>query len=245
MALIPEEVAEKEFALVLRGYDKAEVRSYLQAVAAGLREAIHAASAAEASADTAAAAAMAAKDATDAMIAEKANSAPAEASVAAVQAMRTTTGAAPVNPAADGEASDWSNLGEEIAAVLRTAHEQANGLRSEAEAQAATIRNRAQQNADEARQASEKDRSEAAVALEHAQREALDLVAAAQARIDDRLAKAKEKARREAEASVAELTEQVRELTSTRDKVRVELTALRSRLDDSLAVTSGDTVSTY
>lgn len=40
-------------------------------------------------------------------------------------------------------ASDWSNLGEEIAAVLRTAHEQAAALRADAERQAEEVRSQA------------------------------------------------------------------------------------------------------
>lgn len=242
MAVAPEEIAEKEFTLGLRGYDKDEVRSYLQIVATDLREAIAAASTAatEGRAD--------ADSTTEAVDTSAKNGSATEGGGSTKAADKATSSArgdaaATIPGPADGATPDWSNLGEEIASVLRTAHEQANGLRSDAESQAASIRQGAQQEADASREAAEKDRADAASALEKAQSEALDLVAEAQSRIDDRLAKATEAANREAEASVAGLTAQIGELTTARDEVRAELTTLRARLDDTLAATADETVS--
>lgn len=216
MALTPEKVAEKQFTLGLRGYDKDEVRSYLQTVAVGLREAIDAASVAATLREA---------------VAQPGSDAPA------VDGHATALSGAAATP-------DWSNLGEEIALVLRTAHEQANRLRANAESQAATVREQAQQDADADRGAAEQDRAEAAAALESAQHESLDLVASAQARIDDRLAKAKETAAREAEASVAELTAQIAELTGTRDHIRAELSSMRSRIDGAITPDSNTSSNT-
>ena len=243
MAFAPEEIAEKEFTLGLRGYDKDEVRSYLRTVAEDLRSVIEASSAD--AADEAKGSSVA--DNTAKVLDTSGNNgsgtegtgstkvaAKAISSANGDDAAATPAPTASAAPTPEGT-PDWSNLGEEIALVLRTAHEQANGLRSDAEAQAAAIRDQAQQEADASRQTAEKDRADAASALEKAQGEALGLVTEAQSRIDDRLAKAKETANREAEASVAGLTAQIGELTITRDEVRAELTTLRARLDDTLA----------
>ncbi|MEO6989102.1 MAG: DivIVA domain-containing protein [Aquihabitans sp.] len=189
MSLTPENIAEKEFTLGLRGYDKEEVRSYLQTVANSLSAAIDAAS------DSASAPGYAPD---------------CEADEPSPKA--TTAGSADESATADdgtqpgSSTPDWSNLGDEIASVLRTAHEQANGLRADAESKASAIQAQAQQAADAAHKAAERDRTEAA-------------------------------------ASVAELAEQIAVLTSTRDEVLAELATLRSRLDDTIAASSGDKVS--
>lgn len=223
MAMTPEDIASKEFALGLRGYDKDEVRAYLQAVADDLRATVEAAAVQPADGDEPGGSTV------DAEVVEPAKTGasadrPASGDAVASDAPETdpdASAAALVGAAASPP--DWSNLGEEIASVLRSAHEQANALRSDAELQAAAIRQQAEQ-----------ERTEAADALAAAQHESLDLVAGAQARIDDRLAKAKESATREAEASVAELTAQIGELTTTRDAVRTELAALRARISDAI-----------
>lgn len=234
MALTPEEIAEKEFALGLRGYDKDEVRSYLQTVAVGLREAIDAAAASSLATATHG-------PSGDAKADKPEDTAKADEPESGTSA---SDGPAAALVGAAAEPPDWSSLGEEIASVLRTAHEQASGLRAAAESEAATVRGQAQQDAEAAREAAERDRAEAETWLEQAQSEALDLVAGAQSRIDDRLAKAKETANREAVASVAELSAQIAQLTNTRDEVRAELTTLRSRLDDTISTTtSGEKVS--
>ena len=91
MSLTSDEIADKEFLVGLRGYDKEEVRTFLRTVSKEF----------------------AASD----QSAPHANGGPAPAEPA------------PLQPSTQ---PDWSSLGADIAAVLRTAHEQADALRSEA-----------------------------------------------------------------------------------------------------------------
>ena len=152
---------------------------------------------------------------------------------------------APATPAT-ATGIDWSNLGEEIAAVLRTAHEQAAALRSEAASEVKTLRQQADENAattraqadahaDDTRATAEQERLEATSKLTSAQDEALALVADAQARVDKMLETSKVRAKKEAEASVAHLAGQIADLTSTRDVARSSLAELRTKLDDAIA----------
>lgn len=200
MSLTPEEIADKEFLVGLRGYDKDEVRRFLRTVS-------------------------------EAFAAQ-----PAEATEAAdgpTEAAAETGAPAP---------TDWSNLGEEIAAVLRTAHEQAATLRDDAQAEATGLRKTASDDAAAARAAAdayaeqtradaEEERTAAAAKLTAAQDEALALVADAQARVDRMLEQSKARAKEEAEASVAELTGQIADLAAQRDRARSSLGELRDHLD--------------
>ncbi|QXC59522.1 DivIVA domain-containing protein [Aquihabitans sp. G128] len=205
MSLTPDQIAEKEFLVGLRGYDKDEVRSFLTTVADALRAA----------------------------------SAPAGDGSAAP--------AEPAAPAPAAAGTDWANLGDEIAAVLRTAHEQAATLRSDAETEVAALRQQADADATGTRSAAEahaeairaeaeQARAEAATKLTAAQDEALTLVAGAQDRVAKMLESSKLRAQQEAEASVAHLTAQIAELTSARDAAKAHLADLRTRLDKAIAV---------
>lgn len=211
MALTPEEIADKEFLIGLRGYDKDEVRAYLRTVA-------------------------------DAYAAEASKPAPAAAPEPAPEP--EAPAAAPA-PAASG--TDWASLGDEIAAVLRTAHEQAAALKADAEAEAARVRQESSEAAmatrgtadayaEESRAAAEEERAGAASKLTEAQDEALRLVANAQAQADQMLAVTKERAKHEADASVAHLHAQAAEMSTTRDTAKSALAELRSEIDKALAM---------
>lgn len=220
MSLTPDEIATKEFLVGLRGYDKEEVRSFLRTVAVAFGNA-------QQEAADAAAAAPAAPEPTPE---------PEPAPVAAP---------APEPARSSDAGKDWAELGEEIAAVLRTAHEQAGGLRADAEAAAAATRHQAEVDAAATRQqaaaeaeavraAAEQDRTEAAGKLAAAQAEALGLVADAQARVDHLIETSRQRAQEEATASVAHLTAQTATLTEAREHLKTQLGELRTRLDKAL-----------
>ncbi len=200
MALTPEEIGEKEFLVGLRGYDKDEVRAFLQQVSAEVRRA---AEAAETAAETAT------PDATDA--------APAE-------------GTAPAEPAP----TDWANVGEEIAAVLRTAHEQATTLRADAQRDVAALRSQAEDDAEAKRAEAERKHAEAEEKLGAAQTEALNLVAEAQSRVDRMIESSKVKAKDEAEAAIADLTSQIEELTTARADALAALNVLNDNISTTI-----------
>lgn len=211
MSLTPEEIAEKEFLIGLRGYDKDEVRSFLRTVSEAFSEA---------------------------------SQEPAEPAAGPEPAPPV----APVaEPAAATSGGDWANLGDEIAAVLRTAHEQASTLRSEAEAEVTALRQqaadeslvtrgRADAHAEETHAAAEQERNEAAAKLTAAQDEALKLVADAQVRVEAMMEQTKVKAQQEANAEVAGLRDEIQQLVATRDAARTSLSELRTKVDKALAV---------
>lgn len=214
MSLTSDEIADKEFVVGLRGYDKEEVRTFLRTVSK-------------------------------------------EFGASDQSAPHANGGPTPAEPAPPQPSTqpDWSSLGADIgadiAAVLRTAHEQADALRSGAEAEAkatrekadedaATTRSQADAHAEGTRAAAEQERNEAQSKLTTAQDEALGLVADAQARVEKMLETSKRRAKDEAEASVAHLTSQISELTSTRDIARSGLADLRIKLDETIAAAEAD-----
>ncbi len=218
MSLTPEQIAEKDFLIGLRGFDREEVRFFLRTVADAFRQAE---AKAAASAPT--------------------PPAPVAEPVAAAEAAPAPQAASPST-----SGTDWANLGDEIAAVLRTAHEQATGLRTDAqnevralrqqaETEAAATRSSAAADAEAARAEAEQARTEAAATLAKAQDEALTLVSDAQARVDRMMEASKLRAKEEADAHVAHLTGQIDELSSAREASRSQLTDLRARIEKALS----------
>ncbi|CAN5625761.1 hypothetical protein BH10ACT1_BH10ACT1_19430 [soil metagenome] len=206
MSLTPEEIADKEFLVGLRGYDQDEVRSFLRTVADAFGQA----------------------------------PVPADGPTAPPPPAPAPVAAPPVGD------TEWANLGGEIAAVLRTAHEQAStlradaekevqALRQQAEADAAETRSKADAHAESARAEAEQAQAEAKDKLSAAQDEALGLVAGAQERVAKMLESSKVRAQQEADASVAHLTGQIGELTAARDASKSQLAELRTRLDAAIA----------
>lgn len=166
------------------------------------------------------------------------------ADAAGAPAQQSAPEAQPAPAAAGG--GEWSSLGDEIAAVLRTAHEQAAALKAATASEVASLRSRAEQDAahtraeaeaeaQAARAAAEQDRADAATTLTAAQDQALALVADARARVDTMLESSRVKAETEARAAVAHLTSQVDELNGARDVAAGHLRNLRVRIDKALA----------
>jgi DivIVA domain-containing protein len=192
MSLTPEEIAEKEFLVGLRGYDKDEVRAFLNQVA-------------------------------QAFAAASGGSAPAAAAA----------------PAAASGGTDWSNVGDEIAAVLRTAHEQAATLRADAERDVASLRSQAEADAETKKAAAERKHSEADEKLSTAQTDALNLVAEAQSRVDRMIETSKIKAKEEAETAISDLTRQIDELTRARADALASLNVLNDNLSSTIRSVGG------
>lgn len=248
MSLTPEQIAEKDFLVSLRGYDKEEVRSFLRSVAKEFGTAIESA---------APPAPTASEPVPESAVGSPGVEVPmsSEATTASESYMnRRVPGpdmvvappapAPPLAPAAaDG---DWASLGEEIAAVLRTAHEQAASLRSDAQTAVASLRQQADNDATETRSAAdahaetsraevEQMRAEATDERAKAQDEALSLVSEAQSRVEKIMESSKDRAREAATAEVAHLTAQAAELATARDAAKSQLTDLRAQLDKALA----------
>ena len=235
MALTPEEIEKKEFAVGLRGYDKDEVQAFLAQVAVEYRtvqtpatstvngsgEAISDAEAEARAAEVVAAAEV------------KASSIIAEAEARAVE-LRTQAEEAPRAPGAAGNGDDWSRLGEQVATLMRTAKEQADTLKAEAEAAAAEHRHTLQADAERTREEAERyaadlrsnaeswaearqgeadaDREEARKALSAAQDDALVLVADAQKRADRMLQATELRAKQRADEVVTQARSQLDQL---------------------------------
>lgn len=94
-----------------------------------------------------------------------------------------TAGSAPDLMAMSGP-DDFERLGEEVAAILRQAHESVATLRHRAEAEAALIRQNAEREAAAFRREADADRQAAAIALEAARTEAARVVAEVQRQAD-------------------------------------------------------------
>src|SRR6476619_5424877 len=125
MALTPEEIAAKEFLVGLRGYDKEEVRVFLNAVSVDYRALIVATTPVEAEEDAATA------DGAVVTSVLPTSEAPTEATEGDRPAVVPGAGTGTTSP------EDWARMGEEVAAVLRTAHEQVAALKAKAEEEAA------------------------------------------------------------------------------------------------------------
>jgi DivIVA domain-containing protein len=166
----PDEINSKVFSLVRRGYDPTEVDEFLERCAAALSQA-------------------------QGGLAEPSTSAPeAEPSTAAPPAEPPSTPATAVTGP-----DDFGPFAEEVAAILRQAHESVARLRHGAEADAALIRQTAQREADELRAEADRDRQQAAVELEAARDEANRIADSAgelaQRRVDEVIERAKIDAR--------------------------------------------------
>lgn len=250
MAMSPEEIAEREFLVGLRGYDKDEVRDFLTDVASDYRSLLESA---QASPDGAAG-----PDAPGTDVATQ----PAEAEVAAAP-----TEAAAVPGAGTGTTSpqDWARMGEEVAAVLRTAHEQVDALKGRAEEDAAERRRAAEAQADLTKVEAEKyaadlrtnaeawaesrqgeadaDRDEAKRVLANAQDEALSLVADAEKRANRMLAATERKARSRAEEALETARAQLRQLHESQAEAHQRLETARtfvSQAIDTFQTSSSD-----
>lgn len=213
MALTPEEIADKDFPVGLRGYDQGDVRAFLRTVADTVRE-------------------LASAPPPPAPAPEPAPEPTPVPEPTAASAPAATPDPQPAAPSpGPSGGTDWADLGEEIAAVLRTAHEQAASLRADAERAAQATGAAAAAEAEATRAAAEADRADAATRLAGAQNEALGLVADAQARVERMLETSKERAEQEASAAVAHLTAQIGDLTATRDRAKADLGELKTSID--------------
>lgn len=228
MALTPEQVKSKDFLVGIRGYDKREVDTFLTEVAAELHEARDEA----------------------ARLREVAEAAQARASEAVESARRATSEA--TRPGDD----DWARLGVEVAAVLRTAEQQAAGATERAETDAVETRRAAQAWSDTTRAEAEQeatqrqaeaeaqseliraeadaDRQEAKRALAAAQDESLSIVGDAQTRADRMLTSTEERSRSRSEEILTEARGRLKALTDTESAARARLLDVQSHVKAAL-----------
>ncbi|MCU1352458.1 MAG: DivIVA protein [Acidimicrobiales bacterium] len=156
---------------------------------------------------------------------------------------------APAAPAATAAAPDWTQMGEEVAAVLRTAHEQAATLRAQAEAEiahgrqagaddAASIRREAEAFGEARRVEAEADREEARRILGAAQDEALGVVADAQQRAERMLEGTERKARERAAQAIAAARDELDRLRGARALTRRQVEEIHGHLGAALESTA-------
>jgi DivIVA domain-containing protein len=220
MALSPDEIEGREFALSRRGYNRDEVDEFLVSVADTVREAEAAAQAAPEGSDAD----------TDA----------AEPPEGGTHPLRSRLQSGPA------DTDDYGRLGAEVAAVLRTADEGAQKRRSEAEAEATRIRDEADGYAHRLRTETEAEaervRAEAEVEARNA-RTALE-EATDQARLTIQRANDEaESLRREAEESagvrrrelLAEAEHQADRAAGVERDVHGRLLSVRDDLDQAVA----------
>jgi DivIVA domain-containing protein len=230
MAITPAEIANKEFLVGLRGYDKDEVRAYLQTVAAAF-DAAPSADDATGEADSG--------GETDlsnlgGQIEAILSTARDEAAKLRAQADSDT---AKLRSDADEETAGLRADAEAETAKLRAdADAYGESTRAEAEAYAETTRAEADAYAESTRAEAEQVANEARQKLTAAQDDALGLVADAQVRVEKMIERSRVEAVTQAEAAVAGLTGQITELTTARDTSRSQLSDLRSKIDKALAV---------
>jgi len=195
MTITPDEIENRVFPLVRRGYDPAEVDDFLKDVAATLAQA------------------QGGLATPPAAVAEAPAAAPAPEPRAAV-----------VQP------DDYNRLGEEVAAILRQAHDSVALLRHRAEADAALIRQNAQREAGELTHRADADRQAAAIELEAARGESDRILADVQRRVDGTGEAAKARAREVIEAARAE----ARGAVMVQRNVRGRLEDTRDHIDQAL-----------
>ena len=197
MAITPDEIENKVFPLVRRGYDPAEVDAFLTDVASTLAQAqggLATPPVAEAEA-------------------------PAPAPVAEPDAV-TVRGP-----------DDFGQLGEEVAAILRQAHESVAQLRHRAEADAALIRQNAQREAQELTRRADADRQAAAIELEAARHESDRILADVQRQADGAAAAAAALARQRTREVIEAARAEARGAVTVQRNVRGRLQDTRDHID--------------
>lgn len=147
MAMTPEEIEDKKFLVGLRGYDRDEVRKFLASVADDYRTVLADESKSRAGANGSS---DAARSDTESTIAT------------AKPSQRNQPAASKATPrsAESAEPQDWARMGEEVAAVLRTAHEQVAALKQKAQDEASAHKASVEAQAGRTRASAEKYESE-------------------------------------------------------------------------------------
>ena len=200
----PDEIENKVFSLVRRGYDPAEVDDFLQEVAATVAQA-------------------------------QGGLATPPAPVEAVEAVdEAATADEPVDELTIGGPDDFGRLGEEIAQILRQAHDSVAEMRHRAEAEAALTRQQAQQEADALKGDADRDRQSAAVELEAARQEAARILADVETQAEQAAERAAELARSRADEVVDHARVEARDAVLVQRNVRGRLEVVRNDIDDAL-----------
>lgn len=191
----PDEIENRVFSLVRRGYDPAEVDDFLKEVAAEL---------------------------------SRAQGGLATPPPAPEEA------AAPLAAPAPEAAPDFGNVGEEIAKILQQAHQSVAELRHRAEAEAALTRQNAQDEVSRLKADADHDRQAAAIELEQARARAAEILADAQAQQDAAAANAQLAAQAKVDEVVARARVDARDAVLVQRNVRGRLQGARGDIDSAL-----------
>lgn len=198
----PDEIENRVFSLVRRGYDPTEVDDFLQDVAAELARA---------------------QGGLQTPVETEAVAAPADGPAAEPIPEFTISGP-----------DDFGRLGEEIAQILRQAHESVAEMRHRAEAEAALIRQNAQHDAEGLKAEADRDRQAAGVELEAARAETARILAEVQAQSDRAAESAAANALARAQAVVESAKVDARGAVAVQRNVRQRLEDARVEIDDAL-----------
>ena len=201
MAITPDEIETKVFPLVRRGYEPAAVDDFLKDVATTLAQ--------------------------------------AQGGLATppVPEAEATAPEPVAEPAAEPDAvtvrgpDDFGQLGEEVAAILRQAHESVAQLRHRAEADAALIRQNAQREAQELTRRADADRQAAAIELEAARHESDRILADVQRQADGAAAAAAALARQRTQEVIEAARAEARGAVTVQRNVRGRLQDTREHID--------------
>lgn len=262
MALNPDQIENKQFVVGLRGFDKDEVQSFLELVANDYRKALDRANErghaqAEGATTGAAGEARAKRIIDDAEVQAKRILADAEARAKATAAA-TPAAATTTSPAED----PFARMGEQVAALMRSAEEQAAVVRAkageeageikrdaaaqanlamvEADKYAADLKSSAESSSEARRAEADADRTEAKRSLTQAQQEALTLVADATNRAQRMLEATERKAREQAERVLSTARQDHQELVRNRTESQQRLQEASEHLTRALAAVSTD-----
>ena len=198
MPITPDEIENRVFPLVRRGYDPAEVDDFLRDVATTLAHA-------------------------------QGGLATPPAAVAEAPAPE----AAPVAVTVPGP-DDFEQMGEEVAAILRQAHESVATLRHRAEADAALIRQDAQREAEELTRRADADRQAAAIELEAARADADWLLSDVRRQADGAAAAATTLARERTQEIIEAAQAEARGAVTVQRNVRGRLEDTRDHIEQVL-----------
>jgi len=135
---------------------------------------------------------------------------------------------------AEESLDDYNRLGEEVAAILRQAHESVAQLRHRAEADAALIRQNAQREADELTRRADADRQAAAIELEAARTEADRILADVARQADGAAAAATVLAHQRTQEVIEAARAEARGAVTVQRNVRGRLEDTRDHIDQAL-----------
>ncbi len=238
MAIAPEKIADQEFQVGLRGYDRDQVRKFLSLVADDYRAVWEKS-----------------EGPTNGTSARDATAGPSSVATEPASPHTPTPSevkAGQTSPPETTSPEVWAQMGDEVAAILQAAHEQAAALkrkahqeaanakaeaavtRSAAETYAADLLTKAETAAESLKARTEAELKEAKKALAHAQNEALSLVADTDRRAKQMLQATERKARALPDEMLAEARNELTHLTQSQQHLYQWLETTRNHITEAI-----------